>query len=857
MAKPKKETTNLSKPKKPTTTTKVTIKGKSSPQPPTTTASAKQLRRQDDFVLTISDSDDIPDEESDIDAPSDDDDNDNNEITKKSKESTRLPIPSKSQTAEPQRGKKRKRDIESTNGGANGGGHAQKKQKDEDIDSDFDFQIGDLDDKGADEFEGWGFEGAKSGMNEQKKGVDIDELISKRIAKAGKAVDPEDEDEKDDDMEDEDSADEASEDEEEEEDMVGKLLEGEEDSETEFGAAAASEDEDEAEEANDGSSSDSDSDKEEGEEEEASDAESVLSEVPHPDDEDEGASDSNSDSETEETRAAKAAFFAPATDLPTTSTTTTFQQMNLSRPILRGLGRINFTTPTAIQSRTIPIALLARDIVGGAVTGSGKTAAYMVPILERLLYRPKKVAQTRVVILTPTRELAIQVHSVAVKLAAFTDIKFSLAVGGLSLKGQEAELRQRPDIVIATPGRFIDHMRNSASFHTDGIEILVLDEADRMLEDGFADELDEILKTLPKSRQTMLFSATMTDSVDKLVRVGMQKPVRLLVDSKKSTVATLTQEFIRIRPGREGGRLAMLVLLATELYKTRCIVFFRSKVYAHRVRIIFGLLGLKAAELHGSLSQEQRIKAVEQFRDGAVDFLLATDLASRGLDIKNVSYVINFELPQSHEIYTHRVGRTARAGRSGRAITLAAEADRKIVKKAIKSGQESGKVVSRTLDVSKVDELTEKLNGMEDDIEGILEDEKQEKQLLQVEMQLRKGENMIKYEDEIASRPRRTWFETEKDKKKAKEAGSAQLNGVQLEKKKLKLSGKMKKKLESRDDMKDDGVRIFKKTKVIRDEASKRGVKTGNLSKKKMKAAGMAGKSGKKFAQKGGKGKRK
>ncbi|KAK6497531.1 nucleolar DEAD-box protein required for synthesis of 60S ribosomal subunit [Arthrobotrys musiformis] len=800
-------------PKQKPTNPKLTIKGKSSPpaSKPNKPSKPTHQRQQDDFILTISDSDDLPDSESDIDAPTDEE----------SESANRLPPPTDT------RGKKRKREAEQTNG------HALKKQKDEDIDSDFDFQIGDLGDHGADGVDGWGFEGAKAGMNEAKKGVDIDELIGRRIAKGGVKDDQSssEEDEQEEDMDDEDD-----EEEEEEEDMVGKLLEGEEDSETEFGVDAPSEDEDE--EAADAANSDSDKDEDSEDEGADSDASSALSEVNHPDDENLDSDASNSDSETEESRAAKAAFFAPPTDLPQTTPTSTFQQMNLSRPILRGLSHINFTTPTAIQSRTIPIALLARDIVGGAVTGSGKTAAYMVPILERLLYRPKKVPQTRVVILTPTRELAIQVHSVATKLAAFTDIKFSLTVGGLSLKSQESELRLRPDIVIATPGRFIDHMRNSASFHTDGIEILVLDEADRMLEDGFADELDEILKTLPKSRQTMLFSATMTDSVDKLVRVGMQKPVRLLVDSKKSTVATLTQEFIRIRPGREGGRLAMLVLLATEFYKSRCIVFFRSKVYAHRVRIIFGLLGLKAAELHGSLSQEQRIKAVEDFRDGTVDFLLATDLASRGLDIKNVSYVINFELPQSHEIYTHRVGRTARAGRSGRAITLAAEADRKIVKKAIKSGQESGKVVSRTLDVAKVDELTEKLKEMEGDIEGILDDEKEEKQLLQVEMQLRKGENMIKYEEEIASRPRRTWFETEKDKKKAKEAGKAELNGVQVEKKKKgKLSGKMKKKLESRDDMMDDGVRVFKKTKLIRDEASKRGVKTGNLSKKKMKAA--------------------
>ncbi|KAK6539988.1 nucleolar DEAD-box protein required for synthesis of 60S ribosomal subunit [Orbilia ellipsospora] len=833
MAKQKKKET-VSKP----LPSKVTIKGKASPPP------AKKLRQQDDFVLTISDSDDIPDDESDIDAPTDDE--------APAPESDKLPVILKDQGAD-QRGKKRKRDNEAANG------NAQKKQqtkKDDDIDSDFDFQIGDLGDRGADDFEGWGFEGAKSGMNEQKKGVDIDDLISRRLAKHSRSKKESGSEESDQEDEDEDIEDDSAEEADEEEDLVGKLLEGEEDSETEFGAGA-SEDEDEAEQMNGEPGSESDDEDGTAKDNAGSDSDSVLSEVAHPDDA-ASASDSDSEPETEESRLAKADFFAPAADLPTTSSTATFQQMNLSRPILRGLAHINFTTPTAIQSRTIPIALLARDIVGGAVTGSGKTAAYMVPILERLLYRPKKVPQTRVVILTPTRELAIQVHSVAVKLAAFTDIKFSLAVGGLSLKAQEAELRQRPDIVIATPGRFIDHMRNSASFHTDGIEILVLDEADRMLEDGFADELDEILKTLPKSRQTMLFSATMTDSVDKLVRVGMQKPVRLLVDSKKSTVATLTQEFIRIRPGREGGRLAMLVMLVTEFYKSRCIVFFRSKVYAHKVRIIFGLLGLKAAELHGSLSQEQRIKAVEQFRDGAVDFLLATDLASRGLDIKNVSYVINFELPQSHEIYTHRVGRTARAGRSGRAITLAAEADRKIVKKAIKAGQESGKVVSRTLDVSKVDELTEKLQGMEDDIEAILEDEKEEKQLLQAEMHLRKGENLIKYEDEISSRPRRTWFESEKDKKKAKEAGKAELNGIAMEKKKkLKLSGKMKKKLANKDDMTDDGVRIFKKTKAIRDEASKRGVKTGNLSKKKMKANGLTGKSGKKFARKVGKPKRK
>jgi len=279
--------------------------------------------------------------------------------------------------------------------------------------------------------------------------------------------------------------------------------------------------------------------------------------------------------------------------------------MSLSRPVLRGLGAAGYTKPTPIQSKTIPIALLGKDVVGGAVTGSGKTAAFILPIIERLLFRPKKVPTSRVVVLTPTRELAIQCHAVATKLASFTDIKFTLAVGGLSLKAQENELRLRPDVIIATPGRFIDHMRNSMSFTVDTVEILVLDEADRMLEDGFADELNEILTTLPKSRQTMLFSATMTSSVDQLIRVGLNKPVRLMVDSQKSTAGTLTQEFVRLRPGREDKRMGYLVWLCKNVYHDRVIIFFRQKKQAHFARIVFGLLGLSSAELHGSMNQAQ------------------------------------------------------------------------------------------------------------------------------------------------------------------------------------------------------------------------------------------------------------
>jgi ATP-dependent RNA helicase DDX27 len=480
------------------------------------------------------------------------------------------------------------------------------------MDSDFEFVAGGLGggensfDDG--EFAGWGFEGARKGMSaaqEARTGVDLDEIIrrrrevkAKKAAKKGGVV-----------VEEEEEVVVEEEVEEVELDLDEEVL-----AEDGFGMGAGSDLEEEKEEK-DGSEeveeedeemADGDGDAGSGEDEDdaASDNDSVATPVQHPDD---GDSDDDSEEDAEEEARRKDFFAAPEeTDkVGKKGELSSFQGMSLSRPILRGLASMGFTKPTPIQAKSIPIALMGKDVVGGAVTGSGKTGAFVVPILERLLYRPKKVPTTRVVILTPTRELAIQCHSVAMKLAGHTDIKFCLAVGGLSLKIQEGELRLRPDVVIATPGRFIDHMRNSASFAIDTVEILVLDEADRMLEDGFADELNEILTTMPKSRQTMLFSATMTSTVDKLIRVGLNKPARIMVDSQKKTAVNLTQEFVRLRPGREEMRMGYLVHICKTFYTERVIIFFRQKKIAHRTRIIFGLLGLSSAELHGSMNQAQ------------------------------------------------------------------------------------------------------------------------------------------------------------------------------------------------------------------------------------------------------------
>ena len=283
--------------------------------------------------------------------------------------------------------------------------------------------------------------------------------------------------------------------------------------------------------------------------------ESDASDVPLP--EEPGPSDSEGEEEEEDAaeETKRTAFFAQ-TPTAAASDTTTFASLHLSRPIMRGLASLNFTVPTPIQSQAIPVALEGADIVGSAVTGSGKTAAFMVPLLERLLYRPKKTPTTRVVILMPTRELALQCLDVGRKLARFTDITFAAAVGGLSAAEQERQLRTRPDVVVATPGRFIDLALNTPALALAAVEILVLDEADRMLDDGFAAELNDILARIPRSRQTLLFSATMTSKVDDLVRAGLQRPVRISVDAGSRTVSGLVQEFVRLREGQEDKRCA-------------------------------------------------------------------------------------------------------------------------------------------------------------------------------------------------------------------------------------------------------------------------------------------------------------
>ncbi|MCP8717667.1 MAG: DEAD/DEAH box helicase [Asgard group archaeon] len=473
---------------------------------------------------------------------------------------------------------------------------------------------------------------------------------------------------------------------------------------------------------------------------------------------------------------------------------TTFQSLQLSRPVLRGIANLNFTKPTPIQSASIPIALLGKDIVAGAQTGSGKTGAYMIPIIERLLYKPS--TSTKVIILTPTRELALQVYDFGKKVSQYVNnLNLGLAVGGLNLRQQEEQLKTRPDIVIATPGRLIDHIRNSPSFSVEDIQVLVVDEADRMLEEGFHDELTEILSLIPKhKRQTLLFSATMNTKIQDLIQLSLQKPVRIMIDPPKAVASKLLQQFVRIRK-RDQLKPALLYQLLKG-NTNRVVVFVSRKETAHKLRIVMGLLGLKVSELHGALSQEQRLQNVKNFKSLEVPVLICTDLAARGLDIPKIELVINYDMPKTFEIYLHRVGRTARAGRDGISISFVGESsqERAIVKSAIKNG----KGVARTVDWAQAEETYKTIESKESVIDEVLQEEKEAKELLRAEMELNKASNLIKHEQEIHSRPKRTWFK-----------GAVM---EQLTKHGKKVNSKKRKAMEVK---KDEG-RSYKKTKTDR-----------------------------------------
>ena len=505
------------------------------------------------------------------------------------------------------------------------------------------------------------------------------------------------------------------------------------------------------------------------------------------DDDDDGEDDDNDDDDEDATRRAKKntkkktskssksekkyTERAVAKD-GTTFSAQCFNDLHLSRPLCRACEKLGYATPTPIQAAIIPIALTGRDVCGRAQTGSGKTAAFALPLLERMLHRPKNaVSAIHVVIMVPTRELAVQCAQMIQRLGEYTNVQVATIVGGLSMERQAAALRQRPEIVVATPGRLIDHVRNTHSFGFEDVAAVVLDEADRLLEMGFLEEIKEIVRNMPRQRQTLLFSATLTSAVEELASLSMRNPARLSADSLGTTPMTLTEEIVKIKPQFVAKKEAHLLSLLSRSFKGKeTIVFAKTKVQAHRLKIVLGLSNIKACELHGDMTQTQRLAALEDFRSNAeTKIMVATDVAARGLDIASVDLVVSYDAPKNVASYLHRVGRTARAGRKGVAITFMEEYDRALVKTLQKRGQ---KLQSRIVPRDVVDEWHEKIEGYAAQIEEIEEEERAEKHMQKAEMEATKAENMLEHANEIKSRPKKTWFESERDKMANKKAAA-------------------------------------------------------------------------------------
>ncbi|KAG2367518.1 DEAD-domain-containing protein [Suillus spraguei] len=367
----------------------------------------------------------------------------------------------------------------------------------------------------------------------------------------------------------------------------------------------------------------------------------------------------------------------PSPEEASTSTTPpeTFKELGLIDPLLEALDKINFTKPTEIQQQALPHALEGRDIIGVAETGSGKTAAFALPILQKLWDEPKGLFAC---ILAPTRELAYQIAQQFESLGSAMGVRSLVLVGGMDRMQQAVGLAKRPHIIVATPGRLNDHLQNTKGFSLRSLKFLVMDEADRLLDMDFGPEIDQILKVIPKERTTYLFSATMTTKVAKLQRASLINPIRVEVSSKYQTVSTLLQYYLLVPLVHKDVHL---IYLANHLASNSIMIFTRTVHDAQRLSIMLRSLGFPAVPLHGQLSQSQRLGALGKFKSGDRKLLVATDVASRGLDLPSVDIVINFDIPTHSKDYIHRVGRTARAGRSGKSITMVTQYDVELIQR--------------------------------------------------------------------------------------------------------------------------------------------------------------------------------
>ncbi len=365
-----------------------------------------------------------------------------------------------------------------------------------------------------------------------------------------------------------------------------------------------------------------------------------------------------------------------------------FYGLGIAPALLEILEQFRFAAPTPIQTQAIPPAIEGKDVVGIAQTGTGKTLAFGIPMIQRLMH-----IKGRGLVVLPTRELALQVNESLKKVGANLGLRTAVLIGGLSLGPQVQTLSRNPHIIIATPGRLIDHLEQK-TLHLAEVKIVILDEADRMLDMGFAPQIQKIFRALPKDRQTMLFSATMPQEIMKIAAGHMKLPVRVEIAPTGTTSERVTQELFIV----QGDQKIRLLKNLLERYRGSVLVFTRTKYGARNVVHKIRAMGMGAAEIHSNRSLAQRREALDGFKSGKYRVLVATDIASRGIDVKGIELVLNYDLPSSSDDYVHRIGRTARAGAGGHAITFAMPNQRNEVR-AIE------RLIRKTLPVLELPEL--------------------------------------------------------------------------------------------------------------------------------------------------------
>lgn len=421
-----------------------------------------------------------------------------------------------------------------------------------------------------------------------------------------------------------------------------------------------------------------------------------------------------------------------------------FVEFKLARPIIKALNELGFITPTPIQARAIPQIMDGHDVCATAITGSGKSAAFLIPIIHGLIaYRGQP--GPKALIMCPTRELTNQLYDTFESLTKYAHVSGAKVTGGLSAEAQAELLVPPPDVIIATPGRIIDQLFNANTITATHIKYFVLDEADRLLSRSFESQLNAINSKLPEKHQTLLFTATLSDQVAKLVNRVQKDSVRLTVDPYMELSPNLTQQFIKVKT--EEKRLPILISLCKNLCKNKTIVFFPTKQLCHRCFLLFNYAKMHAAELHADMPMPDRTASIEEFKHDKVKILLASDLAARGLDIPDIEFVVNYTIPNEIERYIHRVGRTARNGKSGTSISLVHEAHEKQIRRKITKKSESvnNMVIPPEL-LHAANELIKKFN---DKIEKDLQKEEEER-LKRCELAAeRRAKQLLDVEEEI------------------------------------------------------------------------------------------------------------